>query len=550
MTAPVPALLARMALTFALACGIGMLAPTVAHADGFTASPELPTSYDSGAARTGVAHMIALRVSFADQDPQTAFEADDTKEALRQLFTGTAGQGFAATDAVFPYDGVAPYYARSSYGKLAITAEAFDYRARYPQAHYGSEDTLDELYEEALTSLDASGEDLSRFDANEDGRIDGVYLHFANEGREIDDWDSSWWNAQWAYDGDLELDGITPGSFVILHEASNTAEGVQAAIHETGHVLGLPDYYSYVQTAEDNAADLADKRNQAPARPTGADVSLTEVSGDAGLGTFDMMQDSLGDHNGFSKWLLGWFDDDEIVRIVPSPEGVQVICGDERQTVAYDSEDTAEVGSALSALSATGQTSHPRIAVIGNEDAGVFASYYLVEFDAQTGNNVVWYTSDETDPIARVPAGVRVFRVQAALDRDKADFRLSGAEGTKDKQLLELVDPDGDKPHVESIGTAPVAEGATTYGCSLKAGEALSGESGIEGEPLVSSLTSIKVEELTGSDDSAQATLSLTFTRPAQTLPAWAIPAGALAAIAIVLILWRAIRAKRAHGTR
>ena len=542
MTASVPVLLTRMALTLALACGISMLAPAVAHADGFTASPELPTSYDSGAARTGEAHMIALRMSFADQDPQSAFEAADTKEALRQLFTGTAGQSTAATDAVFPYDGIAPYYARSSYGKLAITAEVLDYRARYPQAHYGSEDTLDELYEEALTSLNESGEDLSRFDANEDGRLDGVYLHFANEGREIDDWASSWWNAQWAYDGDLELDGVTPGSFVILHEASNTAEGGQAAIHETGHVLGLPDYYSYAQTAEDNDADLADKHSQAPARPTGADMYLTVVSGDAGLGTFDMMQDSLGDHNGFSKWLLDWLDDDEIVRIVPGSEGVQVICGDDRQTVAYDNEGTAEVGSVLSALSATGQVSHPRIAVIGNEDAGVFSSYYLVEFDAQTGNDLVWYASEETDPIARVPAGVRVFRVQAALDVGKADFKLSGVEGAKGNQLLELVDPDGDRTHVEGIGTAPVAEGATTYGCSLKAGGELSGEDGIEDEPLLSSLTSIKVDELTGTDDNAQATLSLIFTRPAPTLPSWAIPTGALAAVVVALALWRAIR--------
>jgi hypothetical protein len=53
---------------------------------------------------------------------------------------------------------------------------------------------------------------------------------------------------------------------------------LQPLIHETGHVLGLPDYY-----------DLDPK-----AGPNG------------GLGLFDMMDSGAFDHNCFSKFLLGW----------------------------------------------------------------------------------------------------------------------------------------------------------------------------------------------------------------------------------------------------
>ena len=51
-------------------------------------------------------------------------------------------------------------------------------------------------------------------------------------------------------------------------------------MHETGHILGLPDYYDY-------------------------DGSIGPKGG---LGGWDMMDYNWGDHNAFSKYLLGWID--------------------------------------------------------------------------------------------------------------------------------------------------------------------------------------------------------------------------------------------------
>jgi len=51
-------------------------------------------------------------------------------------------------------------------------------------------------------------------------------------------------------------------------------------IHETGHALGLPDYYDYDD----------------------------KVGPRGGVGGLDMMDNNWGDHNPFSKWLLGWLE--------------------------------------------------------------------------------------------------------------------------------------------------------------------------------------------------------------------------------------------------
>jgi hypothetical protein len=58
----------------------------------------------------------------------------------------------------------------------------------------------------------------------------------------------------------------------------------QPVIHETGHALGLPDYYDYDDS----------------------------VGPDGGVGGLDMMDSTSFDHNCFSKWMLDWITPDFI----------------------------------------------------------------------------------------------------------------------------------------------------------------------------------------------------------------------------------------------
>ena len=130
------------------------------------------------------------------------------------------------------------------------------------------------LFKEAMTALDADGMDFGQFDGNGDGLMDGVYIHFAGPDT---GWGSPWWSYKTHYNDfnpPFVLDGVALSDYVTLH--NNSADGAQTLIHETGHMLGLADYYSYVDQSYEN-----------------------------GIRTFDMMCDNTGDHNGFSKWLLG-----------------------------------------------------------------------------------------------------------------------------------------------------------------------------------------------------------------------------------------------------
>ena len=109
--------------------------------------------------------------------------------------------------------------------------------------------------------------------------------------------DTLWW--AWQNQSYLpdEFDGLTLDYYLwagidSLYESTGLLEEVPCAltlIHETGHLLGLMDYYD---------TEFGDR-----------------VSG--GLGGADMMDDSVGDHCSFSKQELGWI---EPVRIEGSGE--------------------------------------------------------------------------------------------------------------------------------------------------------------------------------------------------------------------------------------
>ena len=68
------------------------------------------------------------------------------------------------------------------------------------------------------------------------------------------------------------------GAPVRGHSACGPLLDPLVTIHETGHALGLPDYYDY-------------EPGNGP---------------DGGVGGLDMMDINWGDHNVFSKWLLDW----------------------------------------------------------------------------------------------------------------------------------------------------------------------------------------------------------------------------------------------------
>lgn len=139
---------------------------------------------------------------------------------------------------------------------------------------------LDEVCEWAKTSL---GIDLSEYDTNNDGLIDGVWMIYSCP----EDYYQTDNNIYWAYtysnyDNYDNYDEIVPfkyawASYNFMFEGDYSKVDAHTYIHETGHMLGLDDYYNYDQDSYEGVS-----------------------------GGVDMMDYNIGDHSAYSKYLLNW----------------------------------------------------------------------------------------------------------------------------------------------------------------------------------------------------------------------------------------------------
>lgn len=121
--------------------------------------------------------------------------------------------------------------------------------------------------------------DFSQFDNDGDGQIEYFIVIWTgpNNG-----WSNFWWGYQTNFfDPGYFVDGKRLAKYSWQWEGYYGSYGPfspHTVIHETGHGLGLPDYYDYDDTVGPNG----------------------------GVGGLDMMDANWGDHNSFSKWVLDW----------------------------------------------------------------------------------------------------------------------------------------------------------------------------------------------------------------------------------------------------
>lgn len=198
---------------------------------------------------------------------------------INQAFNGQSTSNF---------ESLSSFYQTSSFGKLAIegvVAEPF--RTNFQSSYYENltnQDPNTVIIDEFMASLNQSY-NFADFDLNGDGNLDGLYMIYQHP---AGDWNSFWWAYLYRYFGTQSYDGVAPSSYVWMPYEFLVYNGQidsSTLIHETGHKLGLEDYYDYF-TAEDG------------------DNSGNEF----GLGGADMMDASAGDHNPFSKLILGWIE--------------------------------------------------------------------------------------------------------------------------------------------------------------------------------------------------------------------------------------------------
>lgn len=198
--------------------------------------------------------------------------------------------------AVTGFESLQSYYYKSSYGQLFIEGTVLaPYQTNKTAAYYenlylNGNDTVDyDIMQDAIEYYDSTT-DYSLFDSDSDSYIDAIMLVYTAP-VSFDSGADLWWayvyqyyDQQPAKYDDVEMNFYMFVGYDFIDELFNFDKNqsipfnATTFIHETGHLLGLDDYYDY---------DL----NAGPA---------------GGIGGGDMMDYAVGDHNPFSKLLLGW----------------------------------------------------------------------------------------------------------------------------------------------------------------------------------------------------------------------------------------------------
>jgi M6 family metalloprotease-like protein len=226
----------------------------------------LPPAWRGGLPSVGMVRVPVLLVAFSDHPPTIP------RSSIEAALFGDGSGGY-------PYESLRNYYRRSSYGQLEIVGDVLGwYITDYPQDEVVGRGQ-DSMIKEVLGYYKAQGHDFSQYDNDGDGIIDDLIIIWSGE---IDGFGGIWWSYHTPFgDSSFTIDGKKIGKYSWTWETDSRGRfDASTIIHETGHALGLPDYYDY-------SPDIG---------PRG------------GIGYLDMMDAGRGDHNCFSKLLLEWID--------------------------------------------------------------------------------------------------------------------------------------------------------------------------------------------------------------------------------------------------
>lgn len=326
------------------------------------------------------------------------------------------------------WQSVSSYYNTSSFGKLELSFKITEKVILSKDTTYYSRknDNGASILKEALDALDETI-DFSKYDYNNDGFIDGIYIIYSAPIYGTDDYyyvdnyyydDSNEDDYYWAYvtwyeeehdnpEDTTKYDGKYPYTYLFasvdfMYDNNYTyfvndemKLDATTYIHETGHMLGLDDYYDYNE----------------------------KMGSNQGLGGADMMDSTVGDHNPYSKLMLGWVKPTVIT---------------ETQTIT------------INPFESSGEF----IMVLLDYNSTYFSEYLLIDLYTATGlnklhadadNSLLYYNSEGTG----ASFGVRIYHVDSTIDNPYNEntygsFTDNNNSVSKDP-LIKLVEADGDK---------------------------------------------------------------------------------------------------------
>ena len=345
-----------------------------------------PTGWQGGLPATGSPKVLVLLVDF----PDVPSNGLNSPAYVRQQMFGTAEVGAR------PYESLTNYYRRASYGALNIRGNVLGwYRAKHSRRYYeklGFGPGEEALIAEAIQYYDARGHDFSQYDSDHDGTIDSLFVKWTGPDN---GWANFWWAYQWSWNATdpIFADGKRVGHYVWSWIANPGYDGAKryapkVDIHETGHLLGLPDLYDY-------------------------DAS---VGPGGGVGWLDMMDDNWGDHNAFSKAMLGWLKPQVVGR-----------------------------GQAWKSLAPSGSASDA-VLIMPGASGDIFGEFFMVQYRKKGVGN---------DPLDYPASGMTIWHVDATLTPDGSDFLYDNSYTAH--KYLRLMEADG-LEHIET-GSGPADSG-------------------------------------------------------------------------------------------
>ena len=191
---------------------------------------------------------LVLLVNYADLTiTSTTQEFDDLFNEVGHTADGATGS-------------VKDYYDEVSYNQLDVVSVVVDpVTISQGYAYYGANSggfdiRPREMVAEGLAALEARGFDFSSVDGDNDGWIDGLTVIHAGGGEEYSGNDPDYiWSHQWALRYTVTYDGTSMRPYHTEParrgwDSSPTSWGITrigVICHETGHFLGLPDFYDY-----------------------------------------------------------------------------------------------------------------------------------------------------------------------------------------------------------------------------------------------------------------------------------------------------------------
>ena len=242
----------------------------------------------STATREDPANVLVIPVEFSDVTFDDAYNSSDgetkIKDELEIAFNGTSEE-------TNYWESVSSYFEKSSFGNLYLN---FDI-GEVVTLSYATSDLLEDnvgiasVINSAFNTYKRENEDIdyTRYDYDKDGIIDSVWLIYSApdyitdpsyEGQDGDFWAfvTSFTNPV----SNLSSPGIGTfgwASYDFMYQKEDGQIDAHTYIHETGHLMGLNDYYDYTYMSEP-------------------------------LGMYDMQDCNVGDHNVWTKAALGWIN--------------------------------------------------------------------------------------------------------------------------------------------------------------------------------------------------------------------------------------------------